>query len=286
MIQKLNNIKKAMKIKFLKINLCFNHNKKMPAYLLLFTLLFSADDPVLISIFDEAIKRGVPKEYLEKTFNKENIIVHEKIPEFFAKPYEKKSWGVYKKIFVTPKRIESGIKFYNQYGGDLRTTISKNNVPVDPFIVLSIIGIESNYGLNKGRYTVFNALYTQILRMPKRSKWAKRQLVDFLVLCYEDKMSPHSIQGSYAGAFGYGQFIPSSFISYSIDGNNDGKRRPYDWEDVFASIANYLIKNGYPTSEYNSDKVYKSIYAYNHADNYVKAVLGLSEEIKKGVEKK
>ena len=75
MIQKLNNIKKTMKIKFLKINLCFNHNKKMPAYLLLFTLLFSADDPVLISIFDEAIKRGVPKEYLEKTFNKENIIL-------------------------------------------------------------------------------------------------------------------------------------------------------------------------------------------------------------------
>ena len=116
-----------MKIKFLKINLFLNHNKKMPAYLLLFTLLFSADDPVLISIFDEAIKRGVPKEYLEKTFNKENIIVHEKIPEFFAKPYEKKSWGVYKKIFVTPRRIESGIKFYNQYGGDLRKTISKNN---------------------------------------------------------------------------------------------------------------------------------------------------------------
>ena len=62
--------------------------------------------------------------------------------------------------------------------------------------------------------------------------------------------------------------------------------KPYDWEDVFASIANYLIKNGYPTSEYDDGKVYKSIYAYNHADNYVKAVLGLSAEIKKGVDKK
>ena len=119
---------------------------------------------------------------LEKTFNKQNITIHEKIPEFFARPYEKKSWKVYKKIFVTPKRIEGGVKFYNQYGDLLQKTIKKNNVSVDPYIVLSIIGIESNYGLNKGRYTVFNALYTQVLKMPKRSKWAKSQLVDFLVL--------------------------------------------------------------------------------------------------------
>jgi len=258
----------------------------MSIYLLLFSFLFSANDPVLGTILDEAIKRGLPKEFLDKTFNKQNITIHEKIPEFFARPYEKKSWDVYKKIFVTPKRIEGGVRFYSQYGNVLQKTIKDNNVPVDPFIVLSIVGIESNYGLNKGRYTVFNALYTQILKMPKRSKWAKRQLVDFLVLCYEDKIPPHSIQGSYAGAFGYGQFIPSSFISYSVDGNNDGKRKPYDWEDVFASIANYLIKNGYPVSEYDSDKVYKSIYAYNHADNYVKAVLTLSEEIRKSVDKK
>ena len=258
----------------------------MPVYLLLLTFLFSANDPVLSAIFDEATKKGVPKEFLEQTFNKQKITIHDKIPEFFARPYEKKSWDVYKKIFVTPKRIESGVKFYNQYGDLLQKTIKKNNVSVDPYIVLSIIGIESNYGLNKGRYTVFNALYTQVLKMPKRSKWAKRQLVDFLVLCYEDKISPHSIKGSYAGAFGYGQFIPSSFISYSVDGNNDGKRKPYDWEDVFASIANYLIKNGYPTSGYNEDKVYKSIYAYNHADNYVKAVLALTGEIKKSIDEK
>lgn len=259
---------------------------KMPIYILLFTFLFSAEDPVLNTIIDEASKRGIPKEFLKSAFHKKNITIHEKIPGFFARPYEKKSWDTYKKIFVTAKRIEGGIKFYNQYGGVMRKTIADNNVLVDPFIVLSIIGIESNYGLNKGKYTVFSALYTQILRMPKRSKWAKKQLVDFLALCYEDKIPPHSVKGSYAGAFGYGQFIPSSFISYSVDGNNDGKREPYDWEDVFASIANYLIKNGYPVSNNDSKKIYKSIYAYNHADNYVKAVLSLSEEIRKSIDKK
>lgn len=269
-----------------KINLFHNHNKKMLIYILLSTLLFSTDDPVLNSIFEEASKRGIPKDFLEDTFNKNNIIIHEKIPGFFARPYEKKSWDVYKKIFVTPNRIDGGKKFHKQYGDQIQKVILDNKVPVDPFIVVSIIGIESNYGLNKGKYTVFSALYTQILRMPKRSKWAKKQLVDFLVLCYQDKIPPHTIQGSYAGAFGYGQFIPSSFISYSIDGNNDGKREPYNWEDVFASIANYLVKNGYPTSNSDSKKIYKSIYAYNHADNYVKAVLSLSEEIKKSIDKK
>ena len=159
----------------------------------------------------------------------------------------------------------------------------RDGINVDPFIVLSIIGIESNYGLNKGKCTVFGALYTQVLLMPKRSKWAKRQLVDFLLLCYQDNLSPHSIQGSYAGAFGYGQFIPSSFISYSVDGNSDGKRKPYDWDDVIASITNYLIKNGYPSEDDDIKSIYKSVFAYNHADNYVKAVLALSQEIKKNI---
>ena len=113
----------------------------MQLYLLLFTFLFSANDPVLSAIFDEATKRGIPEEFLEKTFNKKNITIHEKIPEFFARPYEKKSWKVYKKIFVTPKRIEGGVKFYNQYGDLLQKTIKDNNVSVDPYIVLSIIGL-------------------------------------------------------------------------------------------------------------------------------------------------
>ena len=255
----------------------------MLIFISIFTFLTSNEDPVLSTIYDQAIKRGIPENYLQQTFNKKHIIVHDKIPDLFARPYEKKAWSEYKKIFVTEKRINGGIQFYKKNKDRLAKAAARDNGGVDPFIVLSIIGIESNYGLNKGRYTVFNALYTQILRMPKRSNWAQRQLIDYLVLCYEDQIPPHSIKGSYAGAFGYGQFIPSSFISYSVDGNNDGKRKPYDWEDVFASITNYLIKNGYPVSKPDDKKIYKSIYAYNHADNYVKAVLALSKEIKKSL---
>ena len=144
--------------------------------------------------------------------------------------------------------------------------------------------MESNYGRHKGEFTVFNALYTQIAKMPRRAKWAKKELIEFLIYCYNDNIPPHSIKGSYAGAFGYGQFIPSSFNTYAADGNGDGIRRPYEWSDVFASVGNYLAKNGYPVNNHSDqEKVYQSVFAYNHADNYVKAVLELRDKLKKNI---
>ena len=152
------------------------------------------------------------------------------------------------------------------------------------FISALLIGLWAYFGRHKGKFTVFNALYTQISKMPRRSKWAQKELVAYLSYCYTDNIPPHSIVGSYAGAFGYGQFIPTSFKSYAKDGNKDGIRQPFVWADVFASIANYLVKNGYPVNDKSdSKKVYKSVYAYNHADNYVKAVLELREELNKKI---
>ena len=147
------------------------------------------EDPVLKDIYDQAIKKGIPETFLKRAFEEQKIVVHKKIPGFFARPYEKKSWDQYKKIFVTKKRIDGGLDFYKKNRDKLNSLTVRDGINVDPFIVLSIIGIESNYGLNKGKYTVFGALYTQVLLMPKRSKWAKRQLVDFLLLCYQDNLS-------------------------------------------------------------------------------------------------
>ena len=101
--------------------------------------------------------------------------------------------------------------------------------------------------------------------------------------CFNDQIDPQEIGGSYAGAFGFGQFIPSSFTRYSVDFNENGIREPYSWPDVLGSIANYLRMNGYllNSKDYSkSGDVYKAIYAYNHADNYVMAVLELTEKIR------
>ena len=250
--------------------------------ILFLSLLRINDDPVLSIIRSDAIKMRIPKSYLDEPFSYSKIEIHDSILDRFAKPYEKKTWGEYRKLFVTKNRINEGAKFFRSYG-DILTAISKEE-KVDPFLILSIIGVESNFGRHKGKFTVFNALYTQISKMPRRSKWAQKELVAYLSYCYTDNIPPHSIVGSYAGAFGYGQFIPTSFKSYAKDGNKDGIRQPFVWADVFASIANYLVKNGYPVNDKSdSKKVYKSVYAYNHADNYVKAVLELREELNKKI---
>ena len=114
--------------------------------------------------------------------------------------------------------------------------------------------------------------------MGKPSKPSKYVICSILV------PSTFTAQRSKFRPFGYGQFIPSSFNAFATDGNGDGVRQPYAWADVFASVGNYLVKNGYPVSN-NADtkQVYKSVYAYNHADNYVKAVLELQDKLKKNI---
>ena len=232
-------------------------------------------------VLDKINKKDVPVSFLNDVFKSSSIEKHMEIPERFAKPYEKKSWEQYKKLFIKESRIVAGVKFYSENKDLIMQVAEKYNV--DPFIILSIAGIESNYGKHYKGFTVFNSLYTQIHEMPKRAKWASKELASYLEYCFKDNVDPQSIEGSYAGAFGFGQFIPSSFNRYSVDFDNDGVRRPHDWPDVLGSIANYLIKNGYVPGSSNYSKggdIWKSVWAYNHSDNYVMAVLGLTEKIR------
>ena len=232
-------------------------------------------------VLEKINNKVVPVSFLNDVFKSSSIEKHLEIPERFAKPYEKKSWEQYKKLFIKESRIVAGVKFYSENKDLIMQVAERYNV--DPFIILSIAGIESNYGKHYKGFTVFNSLYTQIHEMPKRAKWASKELASYLEYCFKDNVDPQSIEGSYAGAFGFGQFIPSSFNRYSVDFDNDGVRRPHDWPDVLGSIANYLIKNGYIPGSSNYSKggdIWKSVWAYNHSDNYVMAVLGLTEKIR------
>ena len=113
-------------------------------YTVIASLFNLYQDPVLESIYDEAVKKGIPNTFLKKTFEQQKITVHNKIPDLFARPYEKKSWGQYKKIFVTKKRIDGGLKFFKKNEDRLNSLTKRDGIQVDPFIVLSIIGIETN----------------------------------------------------------------------------------------------------------------------------------------------
>lgn len=235
-------------------------------------------------VLNEMKNSQVPEAFLWKVFNHDGITKHKEIPERFARPYEKKSWPEYRKLFIKESRIVSGEKFYLENIDLIQRVVDR--FKVDPFIIVSIAGIESNYGSHHKGFTVFNSLYTQIHEMPKRASWASRELAAYLEYCFHDQIDPHTIEGSYAGAFGFGQFIPSSFTMFAVDFDEDGVRRPHDWPDVLASISNYLRSNGYAPNSANYKKagdIWKSIWSYNHADNYVMAVLELSEKIRERV---
>ena len=257
--------------------------KQLLKILFLYVLIFSQniENDIAYKLVSKELAGAVPLSFLKEAFSHEKLEVHKIIAERFAKPYEKKPWTEYKKIFVKESRVAAGAKFYSENLNLINRVASKHGV--DPFVIVTIAGVESNYGVHHSQYSVFNALYSQIHDIPRRSKWATRELAEFIKYCYNDKLDPQEIGGSYAGAFGYGQFIPSSFTRYSVDFNENGVREPYSWPDVLGSIANYLRMNGYKKNSSNYQKsgdIYKSVYAYNHADNYVMAVLELTERIR------
>ena len=242
------------------------------------------NDPAFQTVWNHLEKKDVPKEYVIKTFLNSEIKIHPKIINSFNNPYEKKEWEQYRKIFITEKRIKGGMNFFYD-NKDLIEQVS-DSLKVDKFLLVSLIGVESNYGKHYGQYSVFNALYTLIHQLPRKKKWAAKELSEFIILCHGNKINPHSIKGSYAGAFGFGQFIPSSFNYYAIDFDGDKIRHHNKWPDVLGSVANYLLKNGYKpnTNDYSkSSSAWKSVFAYNRSNNYVGVIMELRQEIKKGI---
>ncbi|NOZ54335.1 MAG: lytic murein transglycosylase B [Gammaproteobacteria bacterium] len=159
-----------------------------------------------------------------------------------TRPAESKPWHQYRPIFLTESRINEGVEFWNKYATELQRAYEKYDVP--PHIVVAIIGVESKYGRHKGRYSVMNALTTLGFDYPKRSKFFKRELEEFLLLAREEKVDPMSIKGSYAGAMGKPQFIASSYRAYAQDFDGDGKRDLLDSTvDTIGSVANYFKRH-------------------------------------------
>ncbi len=242
-------------------------------------------------IYSRVVKRlrrsGVPAAYAWQVFSNPGIKVEPKISKRFAKPAERLDYTDYRRIFVNTKRIDGGVKFYNQH----RTLLHEvaNKYGVDPFLILSFVGVETQYGLYASSYPVFNSLHTIIHNIPRRAKWAEDEMVAWFMICRVDGLGPHDVKGSYAGAFGYGQFMPTSFKSYAVDMDGDGIREPFEWADVMASIANYLLKRGkyqIGSSDFSENSAnWRAVYKYNPSKNYVKVVLELRSELQLAIEK-
>lgn len=226
---------------------------------------------------------GVPESYVKAAFAEPRVKIHEEIVTAMNKPAESLTYEQYRKLLLTEKRIAGGAQFYTANKDILASVNQKYGV--DTFLLAGLVGVESNYGENRGKYIVFNALNTIAERIPRRSAWASQEIAELLKLSYARKKDPFALLGSYAGAFGLGQFMPSSYNAYAADFDGDAYPDLFTWPDALASISNYLAKHDYfssPGFAENSGP-WKALYGYNHSANYVNVILELRLEIQKRV---
>lgn len=167
----------------------------------------------------------------------------------FNKPYEAKPWYIYRKHFINQARIKGGVKFWRQHKAVLARAEKKFGVPAK--IIVAIIGVESSYGKHRGKYSVLNTLATLAFDYPRRAKYFQKELTQFLILSREQQWNPTVVLGSYAGAVGQPQFMPSSYRAYGIDfSNHNGKINLFsNLDDIIGSVANYLAKHGWQRNQ-------------------------------------
>jgi len=171
------------------------------------------------------------------------------ILEAMDRPAEKaKTWYEYRTIFVSEKRIHEGAEFWLAHRQDLDGASISSGVA--PEYLAAILGVETYYGRQTGNYRVLDALATLAFDYPPRAKFFRDELEQFILLTRDLKMNPLAIKGSYAGAMGAPQFMPSNYRRYAVDASEDGRIDLWNnWPDVCASIGNYLKEHGWNPGE-------------------------------------
>jgi len=194
-------------------------------------------------LFLELVSRhGFRQEELDRLFA--GLTIKKRVLELMDTQWEAKPYYTYSPRFITPQMIEQGKRLLCEHREVLDRI--ENELGVEREVVVAIWGVETQFGKHKGAFSIFQTLNTLFDAYPRRSKFYREQLIEYLLLCRENGVDPLTITGSYGGAFGQTQFIPSSFRSYAVDFDGDGRRDV--WEsvpDVLASIANYLQKCGW-----------------------------------------
>lgn len=161
-----------------------------------------------------------------------------------TRPAESMSWANYRPIFITDARIAAGSAFMAQHRAELARTEAETGVPAE--YISAIIGVETYYGGNTGSYRVLDALYTLAFFYPKRQDFFRSELANLFALAKRENLDLATLRGSYAGAMGWGQFMPSSYLKYAKDGDGDGRRDLLSSPaDAIASVANYFVGFGW-----------------------------------------
>ncbi len=230
--------------------------------------LFHPEADILINelVNEHNFEENFVKEVLSDAKKKQKII------DSISKPAEFTwTWDRYKKLFIEEKRIKNGKIFITNNIRVLEKAEKDFGVPKE--VITAIIGVETRYGKIQGSYRVIDSLLTLGFDYPRRSKFFRKELVNFFLLTRENELDILEIKGSYAGAMGYGQFISSSYRAYAIDYDGDGSADLFNSvDDAIGSVANYLYIHGWKRE---GDIVYEAF------PNNVRKVFKPSDELSK-----
>lgn len=183
------------------------------------------------------------RDLLAETERRESILAA------IAAPAERvRAWHEYRPIFITDERVAKGVAFWREHREALARAQDEYGVPAQ--VIVAIIGVETNYGGNMGGYRVMDALATLAFDYPPRSPFFTRELEHYLLLAREQEREPLAQKGSYAGAMGYGQFMPSSYRAYAVDFDGDGRVDIWgNINDAVGSVANYFASHGWRSEQ-------------------------------------
>jgi membrane-bound lytic murein transglycosylase B len=172
----------------------------------------------------------------------------EGIIKAISQPATARPWYAYRPVFVTPKRIAAGVAFWNTNAADLERAHRDFGIPEE--IIAAIIGVETFYGTQNGKNRILDALTTLAFNYPRRAAFFRDELEQYLLMGRDQQADLLNIRGSYAGAIGIPQFMPSSYRRYAVDFNNDGKiDLSGSAADAIGSVANYLKSYGWEAGQ-------------------------------------
>lgn len=205
---------------------------------------FDLQRPEIVAFVNEVaehdgFKRGEVRKLLKEAQPQPKII------EIMSRPVEKVApWWDYRERFLTPERIADGAQFWADHRLALEQAANTYQVPAE--YIVAILGVETHYGRNTGGFRALDALATLAFEYPPREKFFRSELAEFLVLMRENRLDPLTVRGSYAGALGVPQFMPSQYRRYAVNADTNKPRDLWnDWDEIFASVGNYLRGHGW-----------------------------------------
>lgn len=236
----------------------------------------------------QLIRQGLDKDYVLKVFADQR---NEFRPDIVRKiaTLRKERPGDYEH-FLKPSVVAQGRQYLNEHQDHLSK--ARERYGVSPEVIVAILTVESGLGKTTGKHSVFNVFASLAVmdtpeviratnlparlssRLKRKADWARRELMTFLSYCQKNNLDPFQFYGSWAGAMGYAQFLPSSLVRCGKDGDGDGKVDLFTHPDAIASIANYLHKSGFQQGRPNTWR--RAVLAYNNSDAYADTILTLA----------